>query len=123
MQPYPIHRRRDVGHQRLAALLPADAVGDALDAGRIKPPRVGVEPDPGGMAWLEMAQIVFLVVCLHAPRMPVHDGDRRVVRRHHIASLQDKVGDVAVDGCDHLRTAQAPLGETGRRVGGRDGTL
>ena len=75
------------------------------------------------MAGLEVTQIVFLVVCLYAPRVPVHDGDRRMVRGYHIAGLQNEVGDVAVDWRNHLCTAQPPFRETGRRMGGRNGYL
>ncbi len=80
----------------------------------------------GGLARLliaDVANLTFLVVWLHAPRMRIHDDDRRVVRGYHIASLQNEMGDMAVDGCNHLRTAQPPFREVGRRRGGRDGQL
>src|SRR5262245_40646809 len=71
LPPDPGERGRDVGHQRGVIALPADAAGDALNAGAIEMPGTGVEPDPGFVARRQMAEIVLLVVCDHAPGMRI----------------------------------------------------
>src|ERR1700722_3373750 len=95
------------GHRRSRRKAVLD--GDALDAGPVKPPRVGVEPYPGGMAGLEVTQIVFLVVLRSPPRLPIHDADRQVA----IGPVLQPLGGVA----SHPRAtaaARSPSSERSR---------
>src|SRR5271155_524236 len=71
LQPDPVRRRRHIGQHFALPLLAADPAGDALDRGTVNMPRVGVEPDPGGMANFHMTDHAFLVIGVNAPGVSV----------------------------------------------------
>src|ERR1700723_2139266 len=75
LQPDPIDCGRHIRYKFAAALIAADATGDALDMRAIEAPWMGVEPNPRLLVGAEMAQVIFFVVCYDAPGVRIDDRD------------------------------------------------
>jgi hypothetical protein len=81
-------------------------------------PWIGVEPYPGGVADLHVADHAFLIIGEDAPCMRVDEADQRLIGDRLVADAQGKVGDGAVGWRQDLGLLELPL-EIGDRGGDR----
>ncbi len=72
-------------------------------------PRVGVEPHPGGMPDLHVADHTFFVIGDDAPGVGIHQADQRLVRDRLVADPKRQVGGCPVGRRQHLGLIELPL--------------
>ena len=95
LQADPVGGRRDIAQQSIGDRIATDAAGDARDLGTMQVPRLGIQPDPGGVTRLEAADIALLVVGDDASGMGIDDANHGYIGLRGIADTNGESGNGA----------------------------